>query len=88
MAVFPAGKKRKGLYEAVHGPWRSVSLADSLGQISAEYAFIYPPGVPFLVPGEEITQEVLQWIRQAQEAGLNLMGLQDDTGKRIRICKM
>lgn len=83
----PAGTKRKTLYEALHCPHRSVSLADSLGKTAAEYAFIYPPGVPFLVPGEEITSEVLEQIRQAQEGSLNLMGLKDETGRWIRICE-
>lgn len=84
----PAGTKRKTLYEALHCPHRSVSLADSLGKTAAEYAFIYPPGVPFLVPGEEITSEVLEQIRQAQEGSLNLMGLKDETGRWIRICEV
>ena len=65
-----------------------MSLADSLGKTAAEYAFIYPPGVPFLVPGEEITSEVLEQIRQAQEGSLNLMGLKDETGRWIRICEV
>lgn len=82
-----SGKRRKSLYKALNDPCRSVRLEDSIGETSAEYAFVYPPGVPFLVPGEEITAEVLEQIWQAKERHLNLMGLQDETGRYIRICE-
>ena len=40
-------------------PWR-----DAAGYISAEYAYLYPPGCPLIVPGERVTEEaacLLQW---------------------------
>lgn len=35
-------------------------LADAEGRISAEYLWAYPPGVPLVAPGEQITAELLQ----------------------------
>ena len=35
-----------------------------IGRISAEYIWAYPPGIPLLVPGERIEEEVLQQIRE------------------------
>ncbi len=49
--------------------------SDSVGCVSAEYAYLYPPGIPLIVPGERITQEaadVLQWY---QEMGFSVEGL-------------
>lgn len=35
-------------------------VIDSIGKVSCEYVWAYPPGVPLLVPGEIITKEVLE----------------------------
>ncbi len=35
-----------------------VKVEDSLGKISAGYVFAYPPGVPIIVPGEVISEEI------------------------------
>lgn len=40
-------------------PWK-----ESVGHISTEYAYLYPPGSPLIVPGERVSQEaadMLQW---------------------------
>ena len=57
------------------GPVRSLPWRDSAGLVSVEYAYLYPPGIPLIVPGERITQEaadVLQWY---QEMGFSVEGL-------------
>ena len=30
--------------------------------ISTEYAYLYPPGIPLIVPGERITEEVCRYV--------------------------
>ncbi len=77
---------RMSLYEAADCPSRRVRAAESAGEISAEFAFLYPPGIPFLAPGEEITEGVLEQIRDAKRRHLKLMGLEDGTGEYIRVC--
>lgn len=59
------------------GAGRAVSLpwGDSDGRVSAEYAYLYPPGCPLIVPGERVSQEtadVLQWY---YERGYPIEGL-------------
>ncbi len=51
-------------------PWQ-----DSVGRVSAEYAYLYPPGKPLIVPGERVSQEaadVLQWY---YEMGFSVEGI-------------
>ena len=55
-----------------------VNFEQAVEKVSAEYLFLYPPGIPFLVPGEVITEEVIADIRNCQAEGLEVMGL---TGK-------
>ena len=49
--------------EAIKRSSVCVGVDDSLGEISADFATPFPPGVPVLVPGERITEEVLRLIK-------------------------
>lgn len=70
---------------AQESPGETVRLADSAGRVSAEYIYLYPPGIPLLVPGERITEELLRRLRRDQEIGLALQGLFDPTAETIRV---
>lgn len=48
------------------------SLSETVGQISLEYVRAYPPGIPLLVPGEIITQEMIDYIPWLMETGVQL----------------
>lgn len=72
-------------YDAMNGRYEEIPLNQSGGRISAEYAFVYPPGIPFLVPGEEIDTNVLRQINQAKEKKLELLGLADEKAEKIRV---
>lgn len=78
---------RMSAYAAVNHEWETVLLGESKGKISAEYAFLYPPGIPFLVPGEEINEFVLAQMKQAKEQGLELLGLAEESGESIRVVR-
>ncbi len=75
-------------YEAAQYRKKRLRLEECQGEIAAEYAYVYPPGIPFLAAGEQITAEVAEQIRQAGEAGLPLLGMEDETGSHIYICDL
>ncbi len=79
---------RMGSGRALESDYEALPLSRCLGRISAEYAMLYPPGSPFLVPGEEVTDSVMRQITSAVDKGLNLQGLADETGKTLRVCRM
>lgn len=58
--------------EAAHG---CIRLEDAAGQVSADYIYLYPPGIPMIVPGEILTEPMIQIVRQCQVAGLDVEGL-------------
>ena len=64
-----------------------IAIADSAGRVSGEYAYQYPPGIPLLVPGEEIHQEILRILLEGKEQGLEIQGLKSMDGSRIRVIK-
>ena len=47
----------------------------SIGRISTEYAYVYPPGIPLIVPGEQITQEAIQVLALYAELGFSVEGI-------------
>lgn len=43
--------------------------------IAMEYVFAYPPGIPVVVPGEVICEDVISRIQEMVDAGLNMTGV-------------
>lgn len=72
-------------FDALQKDTELVQLEKCRGRISAEYLYIYPPGVPFLVPGERITDEALRLIRRYQAAGLEVLGGTDEALERLLV---
>lgn len=72
-AAFSASDLRPRVYCA---PGRAAALekeevpfSDACGRICAEYLYYYPPGIPFLAPGEVITRKILTLVEDLQAAG-------------------
>ncbi len=65
--VFPAlprpGALRMAPREAYFGGSEVVDAADAVGRVSADTLAAYPPGIPNLIPGEEVTAETVAFLR-------------------------
>lgn len=86
--VLPNPPKKVLLCHEVYEKTREVvPLTESAGRISAEYIYLYPPGIPLLVPGERISSELLAKLHEYQDKGLTLQGLIDKGEKFIRVCQ-
>lgn len=64
---------------------KNIALEESQGNISGEFLYLYPPGIPLLVPGEYINRELLDKILRYRELGFQLQGLQDFENKMIQV---
>ena len=62
-----------------------VELQDSEGCYAGEFVNLYPPGIPLLVPGEEIAVPDIKNIMRYIKAGLNVQGIEIKEDK-IQIC--
>lgn len=51
-----------------------IPFSESIGRIAVDYLYLYPPGIPMIVPGEEITQEIVEVLEEQEEAGLEIKG--------------
>ena len=74
-------------YEAEECQGEIVDFSNSSGKISKEYAYLYPPGVPILVPGEKIEQKIIERIYYYKNNGLQIKGLKDSNTEQIEVVK-
>jgi arginine decarboxylase len=70
--------------DAFLGPQEVVPAGEAVGRIAAESLAAYPPGIPNVLPGERLTAETLDYIRQALEHGGSLRGASDRELRTIR----
>ena len=61
-------------------------LKEALGYISAESIMIYPPGIPLVIPGEQIDQNIIDITTEYMESDCILFKDSDDG--MIRVIKM
>ena len=72
-------KKRMNIFEAKVGEETKISLTDCMGKVSSTMVCLYPPGAPIIVPGEEITEEAIEIIKEAMAKGLHVTGIDNKT---------
>lgn len=53
-----------------------IPLSDAAGAIAGDYVTVYPPGIPVLVPGEEILASQRDYIEKCIQTGLVVHGIQ------------
>ncbi|WP_411678891.1 aminotransferase class I/II-fold pyridoxal phosphate-dependent enzyme [Clostridium thailandense] len=64
-----------------------VLLKNSIGMISGEFLMAYPPGIPILCPGEEITQEIVDYVQKLKDTGLYVQGTEDPEVEFIKVVR-
>ena len=58
------------LRDAFFGPVEMVPAHKASGRIAAEQITPYPPGIPAVVPGERLTDAVVDYLRTGLAAGM------------------
>jgi arginine/lysine/ornithine decarboxylase len=71
------------LHEAWDAGMEVVPLEEAAGRISGDFVNLYPPGIPLIVPGEEITSQFISDIERYMSIKLNVQGVLDIGNKGI-----
>jgi arginine decarboxylase len=71
--------------EAFLGPQETVRAEQAAGRVAAEALATYPPGIPNVLPGERLTAETLDYVRQALDHGGSLRGATDRRLRTVRV---
>ena len=53
--------------EAFYAEKESLPIRETAGRVCSEFVMCYPPGIPILAPGEQITKEILDYILYARK---------------------
>ncbi|MFM9045909.1 MAG: hypothetical protein ACKOL0_09045, partial [Solirubrobacterales bacterium] len=81
----PWGEPRMTPREAFLAPQDVVAFDDAEGRIGAEPLATYPPGIPNVLPGEVLTRETLDYVREAVEGGGYVRGATDRELTTLRV---
>jgi arginine/lysine/ornithine decarboxylase len=71
--------------DAFFGPAESVPAVEAVGRVAAEQVTPYPPGIPALIPGERITEQIVDYLRSGLHAGMNLPDAADPSFETVRV---
>ena len=55
--------------------------------VCSEFVMCYPPGILILTPGEQITEEIIDYIAYALEKGCSMTGPEDPGIERLNVLK-
>lgn len=62
------------IYKAFYSNKKVIDLKNSAGRVSTSFIIPYPPGIPLICPGEEITEELIQYIELLMDKGIEIIG--------------
>ncbi|GHF59678.1 ornithine decarboxylase [Streptomyces mashuensis] len=71
--------------DACFGRVEDVPVAEAPGRVVAEMLTPYPPGIPAALPGERLTEPVLQYLRTGVEAGMYVPDAADVRLRTVRV---
>ena len=63
----------------------TVPIDRAVGRVCAELVAPYPPGIPVLAPGEQVTAEALDALKQARLAGVRIAYAADPSLRTLRV---
>lgn len=71
--------------DAFYGDTETIPFKESAGRIIAEFIYVYPPGIPILLPGEVISQKNINYIVEHVEVGLPVKGPEDRSVEYVKV---
>ena len=72
---------------AFFAPSETVPIGQAVGRVTVELVAPYPPGIPILAPGEEVTPAALDALSQARAAGVRIAYATDPTLATLRVVR-
>ena len=71
--------------ESFYAPKEQLPIQEAEGRICSEFVMCYPPGIPILAPGEEITDDIIEYILYAKEKGCSMTGPEDEKIEKLNV---
>lgn len=74
-SIYQTLPKAMEMYEAYEMQTEAVPFSQTVGRTSGAFVYLYPPGIPLVVPGEIINEKLVGDVRKALELGMEVDGL-------------
>lgn len=72
-------------YEALDMPKIELDFTKTTGKVAGENITPYPPGIPLVMMGEEINDEIIQLIKYYKKNKVTILGLKDNLIKVLKL---
>ncbi|MEE0293119.1 MAG: aminotransferase class V-fold PLP-dependent enzyme [Eubacterium sp.] len=59
---------------AVNSNTKLVDIENAINKVSAEYLYLYPPGIPLIVPGEVVDVKLVEQIKEYKNRNYEIVG--------------
>ena len=86
LLAYPVLKQQISLTDALDAPKAQVPLTEAAGQTAGAFINLYPPGIPIVAPGEQITQEAVDVITRYRQMNLPVQGVDHDAITILKLC--
>lgn len=80
-------ERRLSLRQAFLARWESVPLEQAAGRVCVDTVCPYPPGIPWLLPGEVPGPGLIEELQAELAAGVTIQGAYDPQFKTVRVVK-
>src|SRR3954447_16723636 len=71
--------------DAFLGTTKRVKLREAVGEVAAEPVSPYPPGVPVLIPGQRVTEVIVDFLERGVSEGMLIEGASDPSLGELRV---
>lgn len=75
------------IHNATTREGENVKFKESINRVCKEFVYVYPPGIPILVPGQVITKEIYEYIMSLEKNNLNVISDFNKLPKEIKVLK-
>lgn len=83
-----ASSYKLSIHDALAGNHSQSKLENATEKICGEYVWVYPPGIPVLIPGEVISREKIDYIKDVYNKNFEILSTNNDIPDKITIVKL
>jgi arginine decarboxylase len=83
--IYSTEECRCSISKAMDGKRHKILIQEATGKVSVEFVYLYPPGIPIVVPGEVLSGDIIEAILEFKDLGLHVQGMEDEAAEFIYV---
>ena len=86
--IFEAPERKLFAYECQDCKSTLTDFKSAVGKVSLEYIYAYPPGIPLIVPGEVLSQEIYDNIMYQLKSGVDISSSDKNFPQKLSVAEL